>query len=213
VSSIPLFYDYILKQIEASEIPKEGKAKAQQPTFPQETVILPPANSNRGEIKINKSDPQSKNSRASRPESQKIEGNKSESPLIELKKFDGVKLSKLFQRLKLPILAFVGVVVSVLVLMYFDSLNTDILVNPDGKKVSRIYWGANDDAVPAIKIFIFEERSITPYSVLLTKGTTTEGTKEVSEILDKDCSKMRPKPTRLIKTLIQLADKGNIAIR
>jgi adenine-specific DNA-methyltransferase len=62
--------------------------------------------------------------------------------------------------------------------------------------------------VPAIKIFIFEERSITPYSVLLTKGTTTEGTKEVSEILDKDCSKMRPKPTRLIKTLIQLADKG-----
>jgi len=90
----------------------------------------------------------------------------------------------------------------------FDALNTDILENQDGKKVSRIYWGANDDAVPAIKIFIFEERSITPYSVLLTKGTTTEGTKEVSEILDKDCSKMRPKPTRLIKTLIQLADKG-----
>ena len=90
----------------------------------------------------------------------------------------------------------------------FDSLNSDIVENTDGKKVSRIYWGAKDNAVPAIKIFIFEERSITPYSVLLTKGTTTEGTKEVSEILDKDCSKMRPKPTRLIKTLIQLADKG-----
>lgn len=90
----------------------------------------------------------------------------------------------------------------------FNSLNTDILVNRDNKTVSRIYWGANDDAVPAIKIFILEERSITPYSVLLTKGTTTEGTKEVNEILDRDCSKMRPKPTKLIKTLIQLADKG-----
>jgi len=90
----------------------------------------------------------------------------------------------------------------------FESLNSDIVENSEGKKVSRIYWGVNDEAVPAIKIFIFEERSITPYSVLLTKGTTTEGTKEVSEILEKDCSKMRPKPTRLIKTLIQLADKG-----
>jgi adenine-specific DNA-methyltransferase len=58
-----------------------------------------------------------------------------------------------------------------------------------------------------------EERSITPYSILLTKGTTTEGTKEVGQILNKDCSDMRPKPTTLIKTLIQLADKGkNITV-
>jgi len=91
----------------------------------------------------------------------------------------------------------------------FEDLITDILTTADGKKVSRIYWGANDDAVPAIKIFINEARSITPYSVLLTKGTTTEGTKEVSEILNKDCSEMRPKPTALIKTLVQLADKNS----
>src|SRR3989338_3831692 len=91
----------------------------------------------------------------------------------------------------------------------FEDLITDLLTTADGKKVSRIYWGANDDAVPAIKIFINEARSITPYSVLLTKGTTTEGTKEVSEILNKDCSEMRPKPTALIKTLVQLADKNS----
>lgn len=92
----------------------------------------------------------------------------------------------------------------------FDKLNLDILKNSEGKKVSRIYWGKNDDAVPSIKIFILEERSITPYSVLLTKGTTTEGTKEVSQILNKDCTEMRPKPVQLVKTLIQLADKNDV---
>lgn len=87
----------------------------------------------------------------------------------------------------------------------FEKFNNDILTNINGKKVSRIYWGKNDDAVPAYKIFINEIRKITPYSVLLAKGTTTEGTKEVSEILNMDCSKMRPKPSSLIATLIQLS--------
>ena len=44
--------------------------------------------------------------------------------------------------------------------------------------------------------------------MLLTKGTTTEGTKEVSAILGENLGKkMRPKPTKLIETLVQLADK------
>ena len=100
------------------------------------------------------------------------------------------------------------------------------VLSPSGKKISRqfeitkedfddlnsnnrISWGAKGDSVPRLKIFLSEERAVTPYSILLTKGTTTEGTKEVSEILNKDCARMRPKPTRLIKTLIQLADKNN----
>jgi len=89
----------------------------------------------------------------------------------------------------------------------FKKLNSDLLINDKGEKVSRIYWGKKGDAVPAIKIFLNEERAVTPYSVLLTKGTTTEGTKEVSAILSIDAKKMRPKPTLLIQTLIQLADK------
>lgn len=76
----------------------------------------------------------------------------------------------------------------------------------------RIYWGKNNDAVPAIKIFIGEERSITPYSVLLNKGTTTEGTKEASAIIGIDCTAMRPKPSVLIKTLIQLGMKKDDGI-
>ena len=89
----------------------------------------------------------------------------------------------------------------------FKELNSDLLINDKGEKVSRIYWGKKGDAVPAIKIFLNEERAVTPYSVLLTKGTTTEGTKEVSAILSIDAKKMRPKPSSLIQTLIQLADK------
>lgn len=89
----------------------------------------------------------------------------------------------------------------------FDYLNNDILMNEDGKNVSRIYWGKNDDAVPAIKTFIYEYRNITPYSMLLNKGTTTDGTKELNKILGGDYSAMRPKPSSLIKTLIQLASK------
>jgi len=94
----------------------------------------------------------------------------------------------------------------------FERLNTDILENDKGEKVSRIYWGKNGDSVPAIKIFIEEERSITPYSILLNQGTTTEGTKEVNNILNGDYSGMRPKPTTLVQTLIQLSSKKNSTI-
>ena len=91
----------------------------------------------------------------------------------------------------------------------FEKYANDFVENNKGKKVSRIYWGKNDDAVPSIKIFINEERFVTPYSVLLTKGTTTDGTKEVSAILNRDCTDLRPKPTKLIETLIQLATPKN----
>ena len=91
----------------------------------------------------------------------------------------------------------------------FEKLNADVVMNADGKMVSRIYWGKNDDAIPSVKTFINELRSITPYSILLNKGTTTDGTKELNNILNGDYTAMRPKPTMLIKTLIQLASNEN----
>ena len=87
----------------------------------------------------------------------------------------------------------------------FDKLNSDYLVNSNGEKVSRIYWGKDNNSVPSSKIFINEEREITPYSILLNKGTTTEGSKEATKLFSFDMSEMRPKPTELIKTLIQLS--------
>jgi len=83
-------------------------------------------------------------------------------------------------------------------------------------KNNRIYWGKKGDAVPSIKIFINEERNITPYSVFLNKGTTTEGKKELREIFNlRDGEKdifNNPKPSILIKTLIQLASNKESVI-
>ena len=81
----------------------------------------------------------------------------------------------------------------------FDKLNKD----------NRISWGKNGDSVPRIKVFINEEREVTPYSMLLTKGTTTEGTKELNTILAGDYTEMRPKPSTLIKALLQIGSKSN----
>lgn len=94
----------------------------------------------------------------------------------------------------------------------FDELNNDIVINAEGIPVSRIYWGKNNDSVPSIKTFINELRSITPYSILLNKGTTTDGTKELNNILNGDFTSMRPKPSMLIKTLIQLASNKDSII-
>jgi adenine-specific DNA-methyltransferase len=79
----------------------------------------------------------------------------------------------------------------------FDKLDAD----------KRISWGSTGDAVPRIKTFINEDRSITAYSILLTKGTTTEGKEELRklfEINDKKDIFDNPKPTELMRTLTQL---------
>jgi len=99
----------------------------------------------------------------------------------------------------------------------FERLDKDILINKDGKKVSRIYWGKNGNNVPAIKIFLNEKRYVTSYSVFLNKGTTTGAKEELREIFDLTNSHEdvfpNPKPTSLIKTLIQLTtDKESIIL-
>lgn len=71
----------------------------------------------------------------------------------------------------------------------------------------KISWGKKNNSIPRMKVFIDEERIVTPYSMLLSKGTTTEGTKELNDLLNGDCSRLRPKPSILYKTLIQLGSK------
>lgn len=101
----------------------------------------------------------------------------------------------------------------------FLALDNDKLMNPEGKMVGRIYWGKNDDACPAIKVFINEKRSVTTSSYIIApsdvlsgntiddgEATTTKGSKELENILGiKDIgSEMRPKPSYLIKMLVQI---------
>ena len=83
-------------------------------------------------------------------------------------------------------------------------------------KEKRLYWGKEGDNIPAIKIFLNEERYVTPYSVFLTKGTTTEGKEELRNIFNikegQEDVFQNPKPVSLIKTLIQLTTKKDSII-
>jgi len=91
----------------------------------------------------------------------------------------------------------------------FEKLNKD----------NRIYWGKKGDAVPAIKIFEEEEREVNTSSIIFkeqdefesslyedNEANTTSGSKELDKLFKKDGigEKIRPKPSKLIKKLIQI---------
>ena len=79
------------------------------------------------------------------------------------------------------------------------------------EKNKKISWGANGNNVPRMKIFMNENRFVTPYSVFLTKGTTTDGKEELRRIFnikeDEQNVFENPKPVSLIQTLIQLTTR------
>jgi len=89
----------------------------------------------------------------------------------------------------------------------FDRLNRE----------GRISWGPSQKNVPRIKIFIDEERALTPYSILVEKGTNTEAKEEFLDLLGKDfegiINRINPKPSKLIRTLAQLSThRGSIVL-
>ncbi|UJG40416.1 MAG: site-specific DNA-methyltransferase [Candidatus Heimdallarchaeum aukensis] len=89
----------------------------------------------------------------------------------------------------------------------FDKLNRE----------KRIYWGPTGENVPRIKVFENEYREITPYSVLIDKGSNTEAKEEFINILGKEYEKivhiLNPKPSKLISTLLQLStNKDSIIV-
>ena len=71
-------------------------------------------------------------------------------------------------------------------------------------KDKRIYWGLDGNNVPRVKIFVNEFRYITPYSLILNFGTTSEGKREISEIFGTE-KFPNPKQTNLIKMLVQIS--------
>lgn len=105
----------------------------------------------------------------------------------------------------------------------FDKLNSDYLINKEGIKVSRIYWGKNGDSCPSIKIFVNEKRNVTTSSYLeilndrisdvvdSSSSTTTIGSKELEKYFNAKGigEEIRPKPIELIKRLVQIATKDN----
>lgn len=81
----------------------------------------------------------------------------------------------------------------------FEILNLD----------NRIYWGANADAVPAIKIFENEKRKTNTSSLILFSGTSTEGKKEIENIFCDINAFDTPKPEAMLEKIIQISTKKN----
>ena len=84
-------------------------------------------------------------------------------------------------------------------------------------KEKRLFWGKTGENVPAIKIFLNEKRFVTPYSVFLTKGNTTDAKEALRRIfnLREGVADIfpNPKPVELIKTLAQLTtDRNSIVL-
>lgn len=94
-------------------------------------------------------------------------------------------------------------------------------------KDNRIYWGAKLDAVPALKIFQNEKRIVTTSSYIVESSdyldkcvidsndcTTTQGSKELDELLKKEGvgNEMRPKPEELLLKLIQIGSNKDSII-
>ena len=80
---------------------------------------------------------------------------------------------------------------------------------------NRIVWPKNGQGVPREKIFINEKRVSTPTSLLLNRGSTYSGTQELKGMFaetDIDAEKIRPKPSRLINMLAQLATESDSVV-
>ncbi|HWO95848.1 MAG TPA: site-specific DNA-methyltransferase [Bacillus sp. (in: firmicutes)] len=78
---------------------------------------------------------------------------------------------------------------------------------------NRVYWTANGDGYPRIKIYLEEAlkkgQAAIDFFTHTQFGSNQEGSAELEEILNKKGLFDNPKPTRLLKSLIKLATKDN----
>jgi adenine-specific DNA-methyltransferase len=100
---------------------------------------------------------------------------------------------------------------------YWPPTGRSWAINPDDYQAlfddGRIKFGKSDDAAPKKKLYLRERLSAgetrTPSSVLLDAGTTKDGTKECSDLMDRKGVFDYPKPTALISRLIQFGSAAN----
>lgn len=77
----------------------------------------------------------------------------------------------------------------------------------------RIMFGTKGESAPKRKIFLAEREAKgdtkTPSSIILKGGTTKDGTTEVIELFDNKKSFSYPKPTKLLKKIVQYGTRNN----
>lgn len=69
---------------------------------------------------------------------------------------------------------------------------------------NRIYFGKNGDSVPRLKKFLSDKVQKVPSSLLLKQGSTKVGIEEITKLFDGQRPFDYPKPTELIKYILQL---------
>lgn len=90
-----------------------------------------------------------------------------------------------------------------------EKLDNDILINEEGNRVSRIFYGLEGDNIPRLKRFENEEQEFYFDSIIDEMGTFTDAKKEIEEILGSKNIFDTPKPTKIIKELIRVSTNKN----
>ena len=76
---------------------------------------------------------------------------------------------------------------------------------------NRIYYGKNGDLVPQIKIFLNEERPVTPKSIFENLGSAFSAADDLSFLFDNNGEQIfaTPKPEALMKRIIEISTNEN----
>lgn len=94
----------------------------------------------------------------------------------------------------------------------YEKLANDILVNSEGKEVSRIYFASDGSGIPRIKRFENEEQEFYFDSIIDLLGTFSDAKDELIDVFgDRDIFDT-PKPSKMIKELIRIASKKDSII-
>ena len=77
---------------------------------------------------------------------------------------------------------------------------------------NRIYYGKEGNSVPSIKVFINEPKETTPISILDGFGTAKTAGSEIESLLGSRQIFLNPKPTNLIKHMVNISTKEGIIL-
>lgn len=94
----------------------------------------------------------------------------------------------------------------------YEKLANDVLINSDGKEVSRIYFASNGSGIPRIKRFENEEQEFYFDSIIDSLGTFSDAKDELIDIFGNRDIFDTPKPSKMIKELIRIACKKDSTI-
>ena len=94
----------------------------------------------------------------------------------------------------------------------YEKLSNDIMINPDGKKVSRIYCASNGDGVPRIKRFVNEPQEFYFDTIIDEMGTFTDARNDLKDLFGGNDLFPTPKSVKVIQELIRISTKSHDSI-